>query len=226
MKNEIIADVYEALENVNLYRKLYLAVLKNTGDKKQAAEAVKLMAKLGMFCLIIMLTACKETVKPTIADKIANPIAAPSPVVSPIPSPVPSPSPSPVPSPSPSPSPSLCASDFLVGKWISESDGSYYQFNADCTVYSSICDYTLIYPQELDHTRISNTDPAWMSSIETISVFASLPKTTGPNCTQWATYLVNNSNQWQWCDFNNITQNKMNIICNDQNATGVYYDRQ
>lgn len=38
---ELVCDVLEAIEKMNKWRPLYLAVLKETGDKKQAAEVVK-----------------------------------------------------------------------------------------------------------------------------------------------------------------------------------------
>lgn len=44
--NEMIADLHEAMEKVREWKPLYEAVLKQTGDKKQAANAVKWAMKM------------------------------------------------------------------------------------------------------------------------------------------------------------------------------------
>jgi hypothetical protein len=45
-RNELIADVIEALENVKKWRPLYEAVLKATGDKEQALLVVKMVERM------------------------------------------------------------------------------------------------------------------------------------------------------------------------------------
>lgn len=43
---ELLADVMEAIELMNRYRPVYLEVLKRTGDKKQAIDAIKYIARM------------------------------------------------------------------------------------------------------------------------------------------------------------------------------------
>lgn len=45
MKNELKADIYEALERLKLYTPVYLSVLKKTGSKEQALEAIKYLMR-------------------------------------------------------------------------------------------------------------------------------------------------------------------------------------
>ncbi len=45
-KHELICDVVEALEKINKYKPIYLAVLKHTGSKRDAISAVKYVAQL------------------------------------------------------------------------------------------------------------------------------------------------------------------------------------
>lgn len=46
MSNDLICDIYEALELMKLTRPVYLAVLRETGDKNQALDAIKYIAKI------------------------------------------------------------------------------------------------------------------------------------------------------------------------------------
>lgn len=43
---EVVADIYEALEQVREWTPVYLAVLRHTGDKRQAALAVQYCSRV------------------------------------------------------------------------------------------------------------------------------------------------------------------------------------
>lgn len=45
-RTEMLADLYEALENVRKWKPLYMAVLKQTGDREQAKKAVRWAIKM------------------------------------------------------------------------------------------------------------------------------------------------------------------------------------
>lgn len=164
---------------------------------------------LMLFASLIILSAC-ENLEDQLKDK--NP-KGPN-VLIPVPSPSPTPSPSP--NPSPTPAEGACKDSPLKGFWIKDaSPAEYYEFRDNCTVYSSHCDYTAIYPAPEDYTRNNSRDPAWTGAYTSIIVFASLPQNM-TNCSNMMNWINNTSNEWQNCNFQNVTDTHMQINCSNQ----------